>query len=117
MERRGKKLNGVFMEAITSLPGKHARSAYPPPHDLPAEEFVEIGTGEDTAGIAPNLGHTMLGLLAWAGWIAWTIHLWFFSGQPFTDLFIAVGVYVFAFLVTIFGVPAMRRTARNRVHV
>jgi hypothetical protein len=115
MGRRRKNPRGLVVEALTSLPGKHQRTAHLPPHDLPPEEFVEIGTGEDTSGIVANPGHTILGLAVWAGWIVWTVQLWFFSNAPFTDLFIAAGIWLFAFVVTIFGIPAMRRAARNRV--
>jgi hypothetical protein len=117
MERRKKDLKGVVVEALTSLPLTHQRTAHLPPHDLLPEEFVEIGTGEDASGVVANPGHTILGLVAWVGWIGWTVQLWFFSNAPFTDFFIAAGIWLFAFVVTIFGVPAMRRTARNRVRV
>jgi len=118
MGRHKKPVLGLFLtEVLTSLPGMHRPTAHRPPEDLSPEEFHEISTGEDTAGVVRNLGHTLLGLGFWLAWIVWTAYMWFFSDAPYTDLWIAFFIWFVVFVLTIIGVPWMRRRARNRVRV
>jgi len=118
MGRHRQRIPGSFLtEVLTSLPGIHKASPHQPPEDLSPEEFHEIGTGEDTGGVVRNLGHTIFGLVFWLGWIGWTAYMWFFTNAPFTDLGIAFVIWLVVFVITIIGVPWMRRKARNRVRV
>ena len=118
MGRHGKKIeHPVLVEIVTSLPMAHTPTTARPPEDLAPEAFREISTGENTNGVVTSFRHTLLGLLFWAQWIAWTIYMWFFQDAPFTDLFIAFAVWLVVFVVTIIGVPIMRRKARNRVRL
>jgi len=103
-------------EVVSSLPALNRRTSQQPPEDLPPEELREIRTGEDTDGVIKNTRHTLLGVAAWLGWMLWTVHLWFFVGAPFTDLWIVIAIWFVVFVVTIIGVPIMRRKARDRIH-
>jgi len=107
----------LLPEVTSSLPGLHRPTNQPPPEDLGPNEFHEITTGEDTGGVGPHLFHAVLGLVSWMVWIAWTAYLWFFIDAPFTDLWIAFLIWFVVFVVTILGVPIMRRKARNRIRV
>ena len=107
----------ILTEVITSLPGLARRTTRLPPDDLGPDEFVETSTGQDLPASMGSLGHVILGISFWVGWIMWTIYTWFFTGQPFTDLGIAFAIWVFTFVVVILGVPLMRRRARNRIRV
>ncbi len=101
-------------EILTSLPGLHHHTRQLAPDQLPDEPFIEIRTGQDDDSQAMNLQHTILGLLAWIGVIAWTIYIWSASSVALSDLFLAGSLWVLTFLFTIVGVPAVRRKARNR---
>jgi len=107
----------ILKEVVTSLPGLHRPSTKLPPEDLSAEDFVETCTGQDTPGVTSTPLHTVLGIVFWIGWIGWTIYAWFFSGAPFDDLGIVLVIWVVTFVITVLGIPVMRRKARNRVRV
>jgi hypothetical protein len=105
----------LLPEVVGSLPALHRPTTHLPPDDLEPEVFREICTGEDTGGVVSNLGHTVLGLVSWVLWLVWMIYLWFFIDSPFTDLWIAFVIWFVVFVITILGIPIMRRTSRNRV--
>jgi len=106
----------ILREVVTSLPGLHHSTHRTPPEDLRPDEFVEISTGEDSPKSLGTLGHIVLGISFWVGWIFWTVYLWFFVGQPLNDVVIAFAVWAITFALVILGIPLMRRKARNRVH-
>jgi hypothetical protein len=116
MGRNSKRGERPFLkEVVTSLPGLHRHTEQLEPDDIPADEFVEVSTGEDDAKPFRAVRHWVIGLAAWAAWLAWTINVWFFSGSPLDDLVLAGIIWFVTFIITIIGVPAWRRKARNRV--
>lgn len=100
---------------MTSLPLLHRQTSEAEPDDIPAGEFLETRTGEDTSGSLTSLSHYTLGVVVWVGWIAWALYMWFFTVSPLRDFVIAGVIWAVTFVITIMGVPAMRRTARNRI--
>jgi hypothetical protein len=114
--RHKKKLeHPLLKEVVTSLPGPHRRSARLPTDDIPEEYVHDLETGEDSSVALTSPGHIIIGFLGWIGWIAWTIYMWFFTGAPVTDFLIVLAAWFISLVVTIVGVPLMRRRARNRV--
>jgi hypothetical protein len=104
----------ILKEVLSSLPRAYSHTTQLPPDDIPKESFEEVQTGEDFAGQVVKLSHNLLGALVWIGITAWAVYVWGFAGTPVTDLLIALGVWVGTFVFTVFGVPAVRRTARGR---
>jgi len=82
--------NPAVNETLWSLPGLQRRTTQSPPEDLAPEDWVEVSTGEDTPRSVMTVGHTIIGLVFWAAWLAWTIYVWFFTGTPITDLWIVL---------------------------
>jgi hypothetical protein len=114
--RHSKKIQRLFLnEVVTSLPGLHRPTREPPPDDLAPGEFLEVSTGEDSPSALATFAHVFLGFVVWIVWIVWSAYLWFFSDAPYDDLYIAGAIWAATFILTIMGVPAMRRKARNRV--
>lgn len=103
-------------EILTSLPGLHRHTRELAPDQVLDEPFEEIRTGQDDEKSFSKAHHTLIGLLAWAGIIGWTIYIWIASPMALTDLVFAGGLWVLTFLFTIVGVPSVRRKARNRAN-
>jgi hypothetical protein len=103
-------------EILTSLPGIHVHTHELAPDQVPDEPFDEIRTGQDDDKSFSKVHHILMGLLAWAGIIGWTVYIWISSPMALTDLVLALGLWVLTFLFTIIGVPFVRRKARNRAN-
>ncbi len=113
-ENNNQRQNELAEEVFSSLPRAYKHTSQLPPDSIPGEFFEELQTGEDLAGKVVKLSHNFLGALVWLGIIVWAIYVWGFKGTPLTDLIIALAVWVSTFIFTVIGVPAVRRTARNR---
>lgn len=116
MGQKKKSEHPILNEAVWSLPGLHRPTNQQPPEDLSPEDWVEVSTGEDTPRVVSSLGSTLLGLLFWGLWAAWTIYIWFFTGTPLTDLWILLLVWALTFVTVVVGVPVSRRKTRVRAN-
>ena len=111
---RGKPNRSYIKEITGSLPLVHNHTTESVPDDIPKEHARDIATGDDSPNELSSALHSVLGILAWLGWIIWTVHTWLFTGAPATDLVIAALIWAFAYVVTILLVPMARRWARHR---
>jgi hypothetical protein len=112
--KKRRRVSPALAEIVTSFPRLYKRSSESPPEDLRPEDWVEVSTGEDTPRQIMSVWQTIIGLLSWAVWVTWTIYVWFFTDAPWTDLYIVLSVWIITFVITVIGVPFMRRKARNR---
>jgi len=104
----------ILTEVVTSLPGGYRKTRHLPPEDLTPEEFVEISTGEDDPRDLAAVGHRALGLLFVGVDYLDRLHLGLPRPTGHRPLGLPSLFFVVTYVVTILGVPWMRRRARNR---
>jgi hypothetical protein len=106
--------SGVWREILSGLPGRHRHTGLPEPELLSPDEFHEISTGENNPQSLGSLGHLIVGLLFWLGWLSWGVYTWWFVDRTLFDFVIATVLWTLTFTFTVLGVPLVRVVSRRR---